>query len=211
MKNNCSEGRFLSDVKSHEMTIVRDDGLNRHLRFRNPERGAYWFDLITWDGYLCISGDCGTYVFRRIPDMFNFFIMSESDFNNDPNKKLNINTGYWEGKCEAFSRHGGIKEFNPELFELNIKDWFDEYFEDGNHDEFKEDCWDEITLALFGFSKSEEYDAIRKAVEFEHLDSGFTMQDFWEVKCQEYTFSYIWNCYAIVWGILKYREVKEKI
>lgn len=210
MKYLCTEERFLSDVKSHEMTIVRDDRFNRHLRFRNPESGSYWFDLITWDGYLCISGDCGTYVFRRIPDMFDFFIMDKSDFNNDPNKTLHINTVYWEEKCEAFSRHGGVKEFSPELFESNIKEAFDEYFGGEVRAAFKADCWDEITSDLFGYSQSEEYDAMRKAIDFEHPDSGLTFQDFGEVDCREYTFSYLWNLYAIVWGILKYRKFKEE-
>ena len=28
------------------------------------------FDIVTWPGYLCYSGDMGCFVFTRLPDMF---------------------------------------------------------------------------------------------------------------------------------------------
>ena len=64
---------FLNDVKDHQMTIVRDDNIGRHLRFSKPGTSCMSFDLITWPGYLCCTGDMGTYVFKRLPDMFEFF------------------------------------------------------------------------------------------------------------------------------------------
>ena len=69
----CTEARFLGDVDWHVMTVLRDDGVHRHIRLKRPDSGSYWFDLITWPGTLCIDGDCGTYVFRRLEDMFQFF------------------------------------------------------------------------------------------------------------------------------------------
>ena len=44
------------------MIVVRDDGVLRHLQFRG-EDVFYWFDLITWPEYLCITGDCGTHAY----------------------------------------------------------------------------------------------------------------------------------------------------
>lgn len=46
----CTEQDFLKDVREHEMIVIRDDGVNRHIRFKRPQEGAYWFDIITWPG-----------------------------------------------------------------------------------------------------------------------------------------------------------------
>ena len=41
MEYTCTEERFLGDVGTHEMEIIRDDGVNRHLQFRKQDRGTY--------------------------------------------------------------------------------------------------------------------------------------------------------------------------
>ena len=69
----CPEAIFLRDVAEHEMIVVRDDGVHRHIRFKKPGTSCMHFDLITWPGYLCYTGDMGTYVFSRLTDMFEFF------------------------------------------------------------------------------------------------------------------------------------------
>ena len=79
--HECTEQRFLDDVKNHQISIIKDDGLHRFIRFKRPDSTSYWFDLITWPEFLCISGDCGTYVFSRTEDMFKFFRMNDNDFN----------------------------------------------------------------------------------------------------------------------------------
>lgn len=81
---------FTTGTAGHEMTVFREDGVYRHLRFRTPDNGFYWFDLITWPGYLTITGDMGTYTFNRNEDMFAFF------------NGTHVNTGYWAEKL----RHG---------------------------------------------------------------------------------------------------------
>ena len=53
-KYSCTEEQFLKDAADHQMEVLRDDGVNRHLRFRNPESNAYWFDIITWPGALLL-------------------------------------------------------------------------------------------------------------------------------------------------------------
>jgi hypothetical protein len=66
--------QFEQMVERHEMTILLDEGLYRHVRFRRPDELGYWFDLVTWPGYLAINGDLiSGYTFARIEDMFNFF------------------------------------------------------------------------------------------------------------------------------------------
>ena len=93
--HECTEQMFLDDVKNHQISIIKDDGLHRFIRFKRPDSTSYWFDLITWPGFLCISGDCGTYVFSRTEDMFDFFKMRDGDFNKKKDRLLNINPRYW--------------------------------------------------------------------------------------------------------------------
>ena len=38
----------------------------------------------------------------------------------------------------------------------------------------------------------------------------FEIIDFWEWDCRDYNFRFIWNLYAIVWGISQYIEYKKK-
>lgn len=85
---------FEDDTKDHKMEVVRDDGLYRHLKFRGKD-GICWFDLVTWPHVLTIHGDCGTFVFTRIEDMFQFF------------RGPTINPSYWSEKVVAEDRYGG--------------------------------------------------------------------------------------------------------
>jgi len=98
-------GGFNANMANHEMTILHEDGLYRHLRFRNPTNSFYWYDLITWPGSLTITGDMGTYTFRRVEDMFQFF-------------RGYINTGYWAEKLQ--NGHSGgrsqVENYDEDLF-----------------------------------------------------------------------------------------------
>lgn len=79
------DSRFLIDTAFHRLEIIRDDGLYRHLRMQQPENSCYYYDVITWPGYLTVTGDMGTWTFSRIADMFDFFGAWEGG----------INTHYW--------------------------------------------------------------------------------------------------------------------
>ena len=50
----------------------------------------------------------------------------------------------------------------------------------------------------------EEQDAYRAVHDFESSDGSFRINDFWEADLTEYTYHYVWCCYAISWGIMKY-------
>ena len=184
---NPSEKKFLEDVKDHEMTIIQDDEL-RFIRFSNKASSNYWFDLITWPGYLCISGDCGTFVFSRIRDMFEFF-------RSDPtrsDRKLPINPQYWGEKVIA----GKIEEYSSDEFRKSIKDYYDSYGQDQD-----KECWQAIESDVLSQADDKPW-AYRAAYDFEY--KNFRFQDFFEYSLTEYTVSFIWCLYAIVWGIIKY-------
>jgi len=39
--------RFLDDVKNHQLTIVQNDGVYRHLTFKNPNDCNQYFNITT--------------------------------------------------------------------------------------------------------------------------------------------------------------------
>ena len=110
---------FLRDVASHQMEVLRDDGTHRHLRFQAPGSTDMHFDLITWPGYLCFTGDMGTYVFRRLKDMFNFFRPADDACSSrDPLE--NIDHQNWAEKLEATDKGDGHSDFDPRAFKREI-------------------------------------------------------------------------------------------
>lgn len=183
---------FMKDVANHKMEIIRDDGVFRHIRFGKPGTIVASFDLITWPGRLCICGDMGTYVFRRLHDMFEFFRRSD----------CRINEGYWAEKVEAVDRHGGITEFSPEVAREAVM----AYLEDGDGitDSIREAVDDEIMNRL----DDGEFQFRQAVEEFEH--DGFRFYDFWERDLTEYTYHFLWCCHAIAWGVNRYDEQQLK-
>ena len=212
MKNNsCTEDIFLKDAERHVMTVIRDDGINRHIRFRRHDSSAYWFDLITWPGSLCIDGDYGTYVFRRMDDMFQFFRTDQDRLRNGAT--LGINPGYWGEKLQAIANHGGYEEFSESLFRDAVKSEFDAWIESEEpSNETKARIWEELKDRVLSCVDDGEHDAVRAAMDFEPDDSEvlFEMRDFYEHRLKDYTFHFIWCCYAIAWGVKTYDEAAEK-
>lgn len=192
----CDEARFLNDVKEHEMTVLRDDGVHRHLSFGRPGSSTMRFELITWPWHLCYSGDMGTYVFSRLDDMFQFF-RHEPKHSNEGT--LYINTGYWAEKCMAVDRSSGLEVYSEEAFKEAILS----YDEDGEWDEeLRQRVHDEILDYAY------DEHAARDSVD--RFD-GFEFSDFWEHDCKEYSFRFVWCCYAMAWGIKQYDAYKEKL
>jgi hypothetical protein len=88
MSERPSEQSFLKDIANHQLEILLDNGVYRHLRFKaNANSWNMWFDVVTWPGFLAYSGDMGCFVFTRIADMFEFFRSNKAD-------GLPINQGY---------------------------------------------------------------------------------------------------------------------
>jgi hypothetical protein len=224
MTHECTEELFLKDVATHVMEVIRDDGLYRHVRFKNPDTICMHFDLITWPGYLCYTGDMGTFVFTRLRDMFEFFRRTGKE------SLFHIDFRYWAEKCEAKDRSDGIKEYSHEKFQSNIRDWIDQAEKDSRPDE-EFDGEEAVRLHAAAYAELREaaedevccceandvraYDA---ANDFEHAGEAwqafhgekarFEFSDYWETDNTEYTFRFIWCCYALAWGIRQYDEAK---
>lgn len=200
------EEDFLKNVATHEMKIIRDDGVARHIRFKRPNTGCMHFDLITWPGYLCYTGDMGTYVFSRIEDMFEFFRTDRDDYNFNLNG-LSINPSYWGEKLQAIDKNDGFKQYSPDKFHLVVNDIIDRHIADeGLTDEQAESLREAIEEYVFANNDESEEMAHAAAREFEH--EGFEFSDFWEHDLKDYSFRFMWCCYALAWGIKKYDEAK---
>lgn len=225
--------RFTNDTENHTMEVLMDTDLYRHLKFTNNGSQCYRFDIHTWPGHLCVSGDMGTYVFSRLPDMFEFFRMNDNDFN----KKYVINPGYWSEKLEAVNSSSarsndsnGYEEFSEKEFKDAVKQEYDSFCEayaDDDEEEVTEaypegtqtrkqqleQLWEELDDEVIGAACDGQIRGYDAAMSF-RWDSDddelhFDMCDFWDHNCTEYTFHFIWICYAIAWGIGQYDDTKE--
>lgn len=173
--------RFRRDTADHVMTVMLDRGTHRNLRFGRLGDVTYHFTLTTWPGYLCVSGDMGTYVFARLQDMFCFF------------RGDRINPSYWAEKCVAVDRTIGITEHSEDAAREFVQEWL---AEDASHAaEF---------ACEFEDVDFEDPQAVRDALE-EH---GFS--DAWELDWDEPTLHFLWCLHAIVWGIQQYDALKLK-
>jgi hypothetical protein len=195
---------FLRDVAQHELTIIRNEGLHRHLRFKRPGTFCMHFDLITWPGYLCYTGDMGTFVFKRLDDMLQFFRKNE----HAPDFRIDLR--YWAEKCEAADKIDGITEFSEEKFTSAVldylKDWIRDHREETTRDERRE-LWEAVIDEVL--NAADDYRGDRKQIalhDFSHwvnTDTRFSFSD-WERSTDEYTQRFLWCCHALEWGIERF-------
>jgi hypothetical protein len=213
----CTVERFLRDVAEHKMEIIREDDVNRHVRFKKPGSSAYYFDLITWPGALCITGDMGTYVIQRTHDMFEFF-RTDRQYAR-PDKPLPINLSYWSEKLEATDcngrRGGSATEFDPDKFRWVINEfrvgWMRRLREMGASKEDRRELWEAVDDEVLCYDE-DQHCSLSAAYGFSRRVGGKAWQfdDLFECNFERYTFHFTWICYALTWGIMQYDEAKER-
>ena len=199
----CSKEQFLKNVSGHMIEIVAENGVNRHIRFRRPDTGLFWFELVTWQGMLCINGDQGTYAFCKQNDMFDFF-------RNGP-ETLSINPEYWAEKAKSMDTARKIYNFCEESFVHFVKKRFDGWADIASPEEDKKNAlWDEIentVLIAVDDGKEASFRALDNFKSSEVVDFDFGYYgNFYFLK---FDFYYIWCCYAIAWGISQYDALKN--
>jgi hypothetical protein len=185
--HELTEAQFLKDIAKHTLTVIREDGLYRHLRLQQPGNTDMYFDIITWPGYLCYCGDMGSYVFARVPDMLTFFR------GRSPDGPLEINPHYWSEKVEARDRDG-ITQYSAERFKQNVLDYLDDA-------EASDEVREAVQESILDFADEEHY-AMRAVHDFD--ECNFRFIDFWEKDPTVYTVRYLWCCYALTWAIRLY-------
>ena len=193
-----SRRSFLGYAKKHEMTVLHDDGLYRHIRFSTPGTGIGWFQLVTWPGYLSITGDLGSFTFTRIEDMFDFFV------EGFPDAEMSINPHYWAEKIVA---GGSTKVFSEEKFRQLVVENFWE-----RRDEFEGEARDLFRAIREDVLAYEEYsETARGALDsFRYRGKDgtrlFEFSDWYEWDLTDWSPHYLRACHAIAWGINRYRQ-----
>lgn len=207
-------GEFLREVAEHVMEVITDNDLYRHIRFQRPGTMCMHFDLITWPGHLCYTGDMGTFVFRRVPDMFAFFRIDHVT-----GDKLTINKSYWAEKLiavESNGRHGqSAVEFSEARFREVINEyrvrWIRDAKEYGSLDKaHRRALWKAVDDDVLNQLDDGEHMVKQRANDFSWAAGEryptYLFEDLWEHDFTEYTHSFVWCCYALAWGIQKYDE-----
>jgi len=215
--SQLTESKFLRDVENHSMIVLRDDGVYRHIRFSNKGSSVLYFDLITFPGCLCYTGDMGTYVFKRLNDMFEFF---RTDRQKDDGK-LYVNLGYWSEKLIAVDgnrRNGSAKEFSEDKFKQIINEFRIGWMRKRDLDkEQRRELWEAVedeVLTVFGDAGGDvAMDAVYRFCWEPNCTSGrrrtWSFIDIFEYDFTEYTHGFLWCCFALAWGIKKYDEQKS--
>lgn len=218
MRRQCSREEFEKEIERHTLAIVKEDGVYRHLQARRPNTGIMGFDIITYPGYLCYSGDMGCFVFSRVPDMLTFF-------RGKPTGPLDINPRYWSEKLQAVDPNGGFQTYSADTFRARIAEELEQFKEHIERDTDRGDMEDEELAEHIEAKFAELKEAVRREVlskaddgeyavyaamrDFEHDDRHWFV-DSWEMNLREYTYRFIWCCYAIVWAIRKYDALKAE-
>ncbi|WP_147378628.1 hypothetical protein [Mycobacteroides abscessus] len=184
-------------TRDHQMTVLRDDGLYRHIRFAKPGTGIWRFDLVTWPGHLVITGDLEDFHFARIPDMFEFF-----------RKPVGyVNPHYWAEKLQGPVRS---MSFSRDVFKRLVFDHFRDWcrWNDGPHRPLWRAICNEVLLDEYG-EMGDETMAHYALTQFRHGDFEFT--DSWEWELKDYDFHFLVALHAIVWGINRYDAAKAAV
>lgn len=195
-----AEANFVTDIAAHQMTVLRDEGVYRHLSFGKPGSNDQRFDIVTWPGTLCFTGDMETYVFSRIEDMFEFFRSGRG-----------INPCYWSEKLQATPR-SGHEEFSEATVTQYVTEAFNDWCkENEGHKAIFEDLWQDIQSDVLDHLQDGQYAVVEALTEFHHPETDFTFDDPFEWNLTEYTHHFIWCCLAIAHAIEMYDKSKVEV
>lgn len=211
---SLTKEQFLKEVTNHRLTILREDGVYRHLRFSKPGTTCMSFDIITWPGYLCYCGDMGTFVFRRLHDMLEFFRPSESAA-KDPFRW--IYWRHWHEKLEGADRGSGAIEFDPDAFRREITVQRRKLFSSHGRDLSKhqrEELWGDLG-ELRDKADDGESRAMCSAHDWEHsiwergsIKKVLRLDTREFPECKRWTHRFEWCCFALRWAVMTYDAAK---
>ncbi len=185
-------------TRNHRMTILREDGLYRHIRFQEPGTSMWHFDLVTWPGHLVITGDLEDFHFARVEDMFEFF--------RGPVGR--INPGYWAEKLRGPQRYQSysFEQLKRRVYE-KFRNWCS--LRPGPH----APLWQDLRYKLLDddYVRYDESSARTALAQFRHTQASgarFEFSDVWDWDLNEFDYHFLLSLHAIVWGINWYDTVK---
>lgn len=202
--------RFRRDTAEHQMTVLHDDGLYRHLRFAKPGTGMYWFEIVTWPGRLSVTGGFGSgYTFARLDDMFQFFRTGTDG----------INPHYWAEKI--ISGEDSVRLYSMDLFlqhvNEHVADAVEQTPELASTDDDRDGLAKAVENALNNEYNHHEYEEsaqeFLRYFEYDYATEAgrpatWRFVDTYEWDLNDWSWSYLWACNAIRWGIEQYDKAK---
>ena len=119
---------FLDDVKNNELTIRQNNGIYRHLEFKNPDNSNPYFNITTFPDHLVITGSINgcnsSLVFSKQYDMFDYFYqyLCDNDLKIYPQlwHEIILSTSY-EGIIESYS------EFDIDEVKRRAQEYLDNF------------------------------------------------------------------------------------
>jgi len=198
--------QFEEDTSLHELSIIRDDGVYRHLRCAQPGTWCYGFDVVTWPGYLAIVGDAGDYLFSRLNDMFEFF--------GDGTKYSDgINPHYWAQKLQGPGMGSVLsEEYSHETFEAVMAEWVRQ----ASLDDMEQEQLVYPGLIQEALQRERIYEYTHSETEAREIihelqREGIIHQDTWEWDLRDYRRDFLWCCWGIIWAIGQYQKQRELV
>lgn len=219
---------FRDGVKDHELKIVHDDGLYKHLVMRTKDSWAWAWEIVTWPGSLAIRGDIGRkLVFTRENDMLAWFggrYVGRHYEDGSPR----INPSYWAEKTGVMD---SLQRYSPKVFGSAARDIAVEYMElelpdpavdggfwdplDGDAETLLAACcaiasmFEELYCdGNYYYASVESEDDAREWAE-RHQDILGT-DFFWDTDFNDWDAQYLYTCYAIALTVEKYYNTTQK-
>ncbi|MEW1630765.1 hypothetical protein AB0387_25825 [Streptomyces sp. NPDC089173] len=185
---------FARDIAGHELTVLHNDGVYRHVRFMNPRNSEFWFDLITWPGCLTIRGDYGdAHTFSRERDMFPFFRSG---------RRWGINPHYWSEKLDGGRQ--SVQEYSEALLRQIVVERF---VEDARWGGVPAGAGKALRTWVLDEDLSDERQARNVLEDFAH--KGYEFKDVWEWSFLDYNSRFLWACHGILAGIARYDRLRS--
>ncbi len=186
--------QFTANISEHELTVLHDDGLYRHLRMARPGTGIWGWSVVTWPGHLATSGDIGEgFIFTREPDMLGFFAKGGGYTYSDGAPQIDIR--YWAEKLTRGAQ--SVKTYSRDVFLQRVRDHIRE--ERGSLSP-----WRRATLY-------EDAQDVPESPTLAHqwLDDAFPNCDTWEWDLADWDHHFLLACYAIH-ATVKARQAREE-
>lgn len=119
---------FTEQTSDHELVVIHDDGLYRHLRVQAPGTRMWSWDVTTWPNHLATSGDIADgfmFTHPHEPDMLDFFDRPDHlrDYYVDGAPCIDVR--YWAEKLCGGRSHD-VKTYDSDLFLDQVREHLEE-------------------------------------------------------------------------------------
>lgn len=193
--------QFEANTCGHQLKVLHDDGLYKHLRMAQPGTSIWSWNLVTWPGYMTVVGDIGDgFTWHRELDMIAWADTwpRYGDFYGDGSPYLQAD--YWAEKLTRACR-GRALVYDVAVLERLV----------AHHG--REQRWPEPVVAeTVEAAHAAGVDGEAFAHEWLRDAGPFRDVDTWEWDLKQLDHHYLLACYAMATTIRAYRhqEVSDR-